>query len=472
MKNIYKFKINYTLKGGMNRNDELVRIRNDIINNTNTTFQLIGKQYIISQLTDVINENDIIETLEFVHGNPNPEIAYRIAESFADIIRNNKTITNLMIRKYNLRSNGTLLLVNALNHNNTITKLRLPNNTIFGEGVNRLFDFLQTNQTIRELNLEDNNINDRDIEHLAEVLKLNNTLTHLNLKSNGIINKLGNKAITALARALTTNTSLTSLDIRFNNITQLPSELSQNRTLIRFLYIGNPIEYIPPNVQRWLNRFENQENIQNIQIQNDSQNVHNRRIQQSTLDSYNRIINATPGLPPKEDIIKMIREFDNDEFNKCEGLKKFLLQTAQQDAVHTTLQITFAEALWYVFQRIEINPSKDEIIKILCEDYVKSGNIDKCFTGNITRLINALNGFDPLVIINLESEEVRINRLLEPIYDKFINQENDEEENTSSYVMTNKTKFENEAIEVLQQNDIEITQDIIENYIKPLADDL
>ena len=93
-------------------------------------------------------------------------------------------------------------------------------------------------------------------------------------------------------------------------------------------------------------------------------------------------------------------------------------------------------------------------------------------TLNLEILINALNGFDPLVIINLESEEVRINRLLEPIYDKFINQENDEEENTSSYVMTNKTKFENEAIEVLQQNDIEITQDIIENYIKPLADDL
>ena len=87
-------------------------------------------------------------------------------------------------------------------------------------------------------------------------------------------------------------------------------------------------------------------------------------------------------------------------------------------------------------------------------------------------VVNALNVFDPLVIINLEAEEVRINRLLKPIYDKFINQENDEEENTSSYVMTNKTKFENEAIEVLQQNDIEITQDIIENYIKPLADDL
>ena len=53
---------------------------------------------------------------------------------------------------------------------------------------------------------------------------------------------------------------------------------------------------------------------------------------------------------------------------------------------------------------IEINPSKNEIIKILCQDYVKSGNIDKCFTGSITRLINALNGFDQLVIINLEPE--------------------------------------------------------------------
>lgn len=168
----------------------------------------------------------------------------------------------------------------------------------------------------------------------------------------------------------------------------------------------------------------------------------------------------------------MINDFDNDEFNNCEGLKSFLLRTAQADDVHTALQITFAEALWYVFKRIEINPSKNEIINILCEDYIKSGNIDKCFTGNITRLINALNGFDPLVIINLETEYEKINRLLKPIYDKFINQENDEEENTSSSVMTNKTKFENEAIEVLQQNDIEITLEIMEDYISPLAIDL
>ena len=87
-------------------------------------------------------------------------------------------------------------------------------------------------------------------------------------------------------------------------------------------------------------------------------------------------------------------------------------------------------------------------------------------------MINALNGFDELVIINLESEYEKINRLLSPIYDKFINQNNDKEENTSSYVMTNKTKFENEAIEVLQQNNIEITPNIIEKYIKPLLDDL
>ncbi len=487
---LYKFKINYDIvkvKGGMNPNNELTttngdykdelvvnNIRNNIINNTNTYFRLRippfhNTQYIISQLTDVINQNNIIETLEFVDGNGAILVEpYRIATYFADIIRNNTTITTLKIHFYNLRSDGTSLLVDALNNNNTITNLKLPYNDIFGEGVNRLFDFLQTNQTIIELDLEGNLIKYRDIERLAEVLRLNNTLTHLNLKSNGVMtNKLGNNAITALARALTTNTTLTHLDIRNNNITRLPSQLSQNRTLRQFLYTGNPIDYIPPNVDRWLDRFKNQENIQN-----DPQNVHDRRIQQSILDSYNRIINATPGLPPKEDIIKMINDFDNYEFNNCEGLKSFLLRTAQQDFVHTTLQITFAEALWYVFKRIEINPSKNEIIKILCQDYVKSGNIDKCFTGSITRLINALNGFDELVIINLESEYEKISRLLSPIYDKFINQNNDKEENTSSYVMTNKTKFENEAIEVLQQNNIEITPNIIEKYIKPLLDDL
>ena len=140
--------------------------------------------------------------------------------------------------------------------------------------------------------------------------------------------------------------------------------------------------------------------------------------------------------------------------------------------IHTVLKITFAQGLWYVFERIKINENKAEIIKALCQEIIQDRNQDKCFTGSITRIINSLNLIDPLVQINIESINEKINRLLEPIYDKFMNQNNDKEENTSSYVMTNKTKFENEAIEVLQQNNIEITPNIIEKYIKPLLDDL
>ena len=170
--------------------------------------------------------------------------------------------------------------------------------------------------------------------------------------------------------------------------------------------------------------------------------------------------------------MKEIETYEEDDSNNCKGLKNFLIMKSECNITHTVLKITFAQGLWYVFERTKINKNKPEIIKALCQEIIQDRNQDKCFTGSITRIINSLNSIDPLVQINIESINEKIIRLLKPIYDKFINQNNDKEENTSSYELTNKTKFENEAEEVLLQNDIEITPDIIQNYIKPLTNDL
>ena len=218
-----------------------------------------------------------------------------------------------------------------------------------------------------------------------------------------------------------------------------------------------------------------------IPIYEEEQNIHDREIQKTVLESYNKIIDEVGEAPPENEIIeslqnhpimKEIETYEEDDSNNCKGLKNFLIMKSKCNIIHTVLKITFAQGLWYVFERTKINENKAEIIKALCQEIIQDRNQDKCFTGSITRIINSLNVIDPLVQINIESINEKINRLLEPIYDKFINQNNDKEENTSSYVMTNKTKFENEAIEVLQQNNIKITQDIIEKYIKPLTNDL
>ena len=331
MKNLYKFKINYTFKGGVFEDYGILNYMiSDIESNTEPSFKVKiprwnNKKEWMSKITEVIKINKIIEEIQFDTASYNTNDIVDIANNFADIIRTNNTITNLFINYYNFGSQGTSLLADALLVNNTITDLTLSNNRIEGEGFKKLIDVLRTNNTIIKLNLEGNDINDDVVIHLADALLDNNTLTHLSLKSKGTESyfpKFGNDGILALAITLTTNTSITYLDIRDHNITQLPSQLSQNISITEFLYTGNPIDYIPPNVFFWLDRFQIQ---QDNTIAQDNQNVHNRKIQQSTLISYHNIINATPGIPSKDELTEIIKNHptmkDIEDFD--EELKNF-----------------------------------------------------------------------------------------------------------------------------------------------------
>ena len=124
-----------------------------------------------------------------------------------------------------------------------------------------------------ELDLEFQGIGDAEAVEVAQLLKGNTTITVVALSDNNI----GDTGAAALGEAFKVNTTITSVSFYNNNITRLPASLAQNRTITTFLYSGNPIDYVPPSVQRWLDRFQQQ---QNANIYNDSQNVHNRRIQQ------------------------------------------------------------------------------------------------------------------------------------------------------------------------------------------------
>ncbi len=265
-------------------------------------------------------------------------------------------------------------------------------------------------------------------------------------------------------------------NIRYRNeyLDEMRRDLERN-------WIWHELETEPFDIRMLQDEIYFEEEDIDIPIHEDDQNIHNHEIQQTVLESYNKIIDEVGEAPPENEIIQSLRNhpimkeietYEEDDSNNCKGLKNFLIMKSECNIIHTVLKITFAQGLWYVFERTKINENKAEIIKALCQEIIQDRNQNKCYTGSITRIINSLNVIDPLVQINIESINQKINRLLEPIYDKFINQNNDKEENTSSYVMTNKTKFENEAIEVLQQNNIKITQDIIEKYIKPLTNDL
>ena len=120
--------------------------------------------------------------------------------------------------------------------------------------------------------------------------------------------QIGTDGAAAIIRGIAVNNQNTQLQILWiiiNNITRLPAKLAQlPPTLIEFRYYGNPIDYIPPNVQRWLGRFQRN---QNAQIHRDSQNIHNRQIQQCIKDSLYKIINATDR--PKYQSFEEIQNF-------------------------------------------------------------------------------------------------------------------------------------------------------------------
>ena len=150
----------------------------------------------------------------------------------------------------------------------------------------KLADFLNNpTKGYTILNLGYNNIGNEGAVALGRALESNNTLQELWLENNNIGNDGAVAIIGGIARN-NTNPPLSQfeLNLSINNITRLPAELAQcpAATLTDFRYYGNPIEvnFIPPNVQRWLDRYDYYQQQQNARIYQDSQNVHNRQIQQ------------------------------------------------------------------------------------------------------------------------------------------------------------------------------------------------
>ena len=175
-----------------------------------------------------------------------------------------------------------------------------------------------------------------------------------------------------------------------NQLTSLNS-ISNLRNLEYINYSGNPIDHIPPNVQRLLNRQRVEQNIYA-----DAQSVHNHSIQESVRQSINNILQFKPVVL---DVIELIL---TDPVLTPET-KSLLMEYSACTDVHSTLNITFGELLTYVFDRIQSNANSDEIKKVLNIEMADS--VCKCFTGRISRLINCLNGFDPLVSIQISDSE-------------------------------------------------------------------
>jgi len=151
-------------------------------------------------------------------------------------------------------------------------------------------------------------------------------------------------------------------------------------------------------------------NENKLNVYNDSQNIHNTTIQLSVKHSINAITSRTD-LP----------KYAVDEVNEVNGLEQLcililedsvldcsdqLIEYCNDDSVHSLLLLTFSEILWFTLQTINKDfnsQTQKEIKKILNQD-MKDADC-KCFTGRLTRVVNCLNGFSPLVSIQIQDSE-------------------------------------------------------------------
>ena len=273
---------------------------------------------------------------------------------------------------------------------------------IFDNLVNLTLVYLTDNiLTFLSENVFDNNTS------LVHISLSKNLLTSLpeNLFNKNILLKfllLGDNKLEVIPEGLLKNL-VNLIDFKcFNNeLISLPLSLRNCRSLVSFYYGGNPIEYIPPQVQRFLDRLRNRA-IQSIS--KDNQNVHDSAIQRSLNTSIFNLLKEKPVLTTEE----VVTFITNSEFITSEA-KSYLLTYSEDETIHSVHDVTFSEVLTSVISEIISLKEEDEVLKILSEEI--SDSICKCFTGRISRLVNSLNGFSPKVKVEI-SKNTQISTIL------------------------------------------------------------
>jgi hypothetical protein len=194
-------------------------------------------------------------------------------------------------------------------------------------------------------------------------------------------------------------TNLTHFYCYNNQLTTLPLSLMNCHNLTYIYYSNNEIDNLPIQLMRFINRIR-QVNTNGLNIYNDGQNVHNSNIQLSIKQSIENI--TTRDDLPEFNKNKLISIIVDDKVLNC---KEQLIEYINDDNIHSLLLLTFGEVLWYVLMTIKKDFSVEEqteIKSILNTDM--SDALCKCFTGRISRVVNCLSGFSPLVNIQIKDE--------------------------------------------------------------------
>ena len=145
-------------------------------------------------------------------------------EMLSETLAQNNSITNLnlseniitRIGEHEISDRGMRALANILTNNRTITNLDIGRIILDSSESNLmgiLFEALSQNNSITHLSLRYNQINDNNVIHLAQVLRHNTTITSIDLYGN----RIGDDGAIKLAELLRENRTITKIELLLNN---------------------------------------------------------------------------------------------------------------------------------------------------------------------------------------------------------------------------------------------------------------
>ena len=184
-----------------------------IFNSTISNLKLFEWQLsteVTELLAEALKVNTSIKSLELC----DTSIGAEGANSLARALRVNGFLFSFDLSSNHVGYEGTNSLAQTLRVNTTLSYLNLSHNSIGDEGANSLAESLRVNTFLSSLDLSSNLIEDEGADLLAQALRLNTSLSSLNLSENSI----GDEGTDFLAAALRINTSLSSLNLHSNLI--------------------------------------------------------------------------------------------------------------------------------------------------------------------------------------------------------------------------------------------------------------
>jgi hypothetical protein len=145
---------------------------------------------------------------------------------------------------------------------------------------------------------------------------------------------------------------------------------------------------------------------------NNAQNVHLTSVQKSMANSISYIMkyrfkykDTDPEISEIDYIRKALRDI-----NISKKLTKRIMKKCNDRIPHSIYNVNFIDVLISVFTIIYESELKDTLL-IIMRDEVQDG-INTCFTGQITRMVNVLNGFVDEIKISISNTEELSNSII------------------------------------------------------------